>query len=315
MRVLLTGADGYIGTVLGARLLERGHDTVGLDTGFYRRGWLFEDGLNRPRVITKDQRAVTAADLQGFEAVVHLAELSNDPLGENDPTVTFAINHRGSVRFARLCKEAGVARFIYASSCSIYGAGGNEMKTERSRFDPQTAYAGCKVMVEQEVGELADSTGEHEGRVGQAAGRLDKGLVVAPAISSREDMAFARWIVSGDVALRDMDVAWRDPDLAGVDPPQPAERLPIVPRIHHVSVDRPIHQADRHLLKRVSHSAVRLPHLTTHDDGGTAPLRHEPEQDAREKVGVDPSRCAGKKESAFRPGGAQDAGERDQLQA
>lgn len=155
MRVLVTGADGYIGAVLGARLLAQGHDVVGLDTGFYRRGWLFEDGLTRPSILTKDLRDISGAELAGFEAVVHLSELSNDPLGENDPSVTFAINHEGSVRLAHLCRAAGVARFVYASSCSIYGAGGSEAKTELSSVHPQTAYARCKILVEEEVRKLS----------------------------------------------------------------------------------------------------------------------------------------------------------------
>lgn len=155
MRVLVTGADGYIGAVLGARLLAQGHDVVGLDTGFYRRGWLFEDGLTRPSILTKDLRDIGGAELAGFEAVVHLSELSNDPLGENDPSVTFAINHEGSVRLAHLCRAAGVARFVYASSCSIYGAGGSEAKTELSSVHPQTAYARCKILVEEEVRKLS----------------------------------------------------------------------------------------------------------------------------------------------------------------
>ena len=155
MRVLYTGADGYIGAILGPKLLARGHDAVGVDTGFYRRGWLFEDGLTRPMVMTKDVRKLSAADLKGFDAVVHLAELSNDPLSENDPEMTLAINHRGSVQFTHTCKAAGVGRFIYASSCSIYGARGGDMKTEASLVDPQTTYARCKVLVENEVGPLA----------------------------------------------------------------------------------------------------------------------------------------------------------------
>lgn len=155
MRVLVTGSDGYIGAVLGARLLDQGHDVVGLDTGFYRRGWLFEDGLTRPSVLTKDLRDIGPAELAGIDAVVHLSELSNDPLGENDPSITFAINHEGSVRLARLCKAAGVARFVYTSSCSIYGAGGSEAKTELSSLHPQTAYARCKILVEEEVRKLS----------------------------------------------------------------------------------------------------------------------------------------------------------------
>jgi len=157
MRVLLTGADGYIGAVLGPKLLASGHETVGLDTGFYRRGWLFDDRMTRPMVLTKDLRDITLEDVTGFEAVVHLAELSNDPLSENDPEITMAINHRGSVRLAQLCKAAGVRRFIYASSCSIYGSHGGEAKNETSATDPQTAYARCKLLVENDVRPLTDS--------------------------------------------------------------------------------------------------------------------------------------------------------------
>jgi nucleoside-diphosphate-sugar epimerase len=156
MRVLFTGADGYIGAILGPKLLARGYDAIGVDAGFYRRGWLFEDRRTRPMVLTKDIRQLSQADVRGFDAVVHLAELSNDPLGENDPEITLAINHRGSVQLAHTCKAAGVPRFIYASSCSIYGASGGEAKTETSPIDPQTTYARCKVLVEREVGPLAD---------------------------------------------------------------------------------------------------------------------------------------------------------------
>ena len=157
MRILYTGADGYIGAVLGPKLLERGHDVTGIDTGLYRRGWLFDDGRTRPMVISKDVRQLSQSELAGYDAVVHLAELSNDPLGENDPDITMEINHRGSVGFARKCKAAGVGRFVYASSCSIYGAAGTELKSETSSFDPRTAYARCKVLVERELGAMVDS--------------------------------------------------------------------------------------------------------------------------------------------------------------
>jgi len=158
MRVLFTGADGYIGAILGPKLLDRGDDVIGVDAGFYRRGWLFEDGLTRPMVVTKDVRHLSMNDLERVDAVVHLAELSNDPLGESDPRTTMAINYQGSVRLAQACKQAGVSRFIYASSCSIYGASGGEIKTEESLSDPQTTYARCKVLVEHEVGSLADAS-------------------------------------------------------------------------------------------------------------------------------------------------------------
>ena len=158
MKVLLTGADGYIGAIMGPKLIEAGHDVVGIDTGYYRRGWLFDDGRVHPTVVSKDLRRIEAADLEGFEAVVHLSELSNDPIGENDPDLTMQINHKGSVGLATKARAAGVKRFIYASSCSTYGAGGDEMRTETSDLAPQTAYARCKILVERDVRALMDET-------------------------------------------------------------------------------------------------------------------------------------------------------------
>ena len=156
MKVLLTGADGYIGAIMGPKLIEAGHEVVGVDAGYYRRGWLFDDAKVHPRVISKDLRRVEAADLQGFDAVVHLSELSNDPIGENDPGLTMQINHLGSVGLAEKARAAGVKRFVYASSCSTYGAGGDEMRTETSDLAPQTAYAKCKILVERDVRALMD---------------------------------------------------------------------------------------------------------------------------------------------------------------
>jgi nucleoside-diphosphate-sugar epimerase len=156
MKVLITGADGYIGAVLGPYLAERGHRVSGLDCGFYRNGWLFDDGHQRPPVLTKDIRTMDAADVVDFDAVVHLAELSNDPVGELDQRLTYAINHQGSVDLARTCKAAGVPRFVYTSSCSVYGAGSEDIKTEDSTPNPQTAYATCKTLVERDVKALAD---------------------------------------------------------------------------------------------------------------------------------------------------------------
>ena len=156
LRVLVTGADGFIGSVLTPLLVERGFDVVGLDTGFYRAGLLYHDGKDRPATLTRDVRSLSVRDLEGFDAVVHLAELSNDPLCQHDPKKTYEINHLGSVALARAAKEAGVSRFVYASSCSIYGAAADGTRTEESEPNPQTAYADCKMLVERDVQALAD---------------------------------------------------------------------------------------------------------------------------------------------------------------
>ena len=157
MRVLITGTDGYIGSQLGRLACERGHEVVGLDAGFYRDGWLYGDQSEAFPTVTRDVRDVQVSDLHGYDAVLHLAELSNDPLGQMDPDLTLAINHRGSVDLADKCKQAGVKRFVYSSSCSVYGVGNNDFKTELSRPNPQTAYAKCKVAVERDLLAMADT--------------------------------------------------------------------------------------------------------------------------------------------------------------
>lgn len=156
MRVLVTGSDGYIGTRLAEQLSRRGMDVAGLDSGFYREGWLYPITSSIPRTISRDTRRVMEEDLAGYDAVVHLAELSNDPLGQLRPDVTYQINHEGSVRLAKLCKKAGVPRFVYSSSCSVYGIGNEDWKDEESDVQPLTTYAKCKVLVEREVADLAD---------------------------------------------------------------------------------------------------------------------------------------------------------------
>ena len=158
MKVFVTGVNGYIGTVLASYLAERGLDVVGLDTGFYRDGWLFSDNRRlavTPRILNKDLRAVTPGDLAGCDAVAHLAELSNDPLGQNRPEVTHQINHGGSLSLAQAARQAGVRRFVYTSSCSVYGAGTGEFLDETAPVNPQTAYAECKVLVERDVGAMS----------------------------------------------------------------------------------------------------------------------------------------------------------------
>jgi nucleoside-diphosphate-sugar epimerase len=164
MDILVTGHQGYIGTRLVSRLLRRGHDIKGIDTGFYRDGVLYsdEDSSGRDgslRSVQKDIRRMNVDDVTGMDAVVHLAELSNDPLGMHNEENTYDINHQGSVHIAELCKEAGVERFVYTSSCSVYGVqDGDDIKTEASDPIPQTAYARCKELVERDVSQMADDT-------------------------------------------------------------------------------------------------------------------------------------------------------------
>lgn len=156
MRVLVTGTGGYIGSLLAPVLAERGHEVVGLDTGFYLDGWLYNGVKRFPQWVAKDIRHITGEDVKGFDAIVHLAELSNDPLGQHSPEITYEINHLGSVELARKAKKAGATRFIYTSSCSVYGIGNDDLKTEESQTNPITAYAKCKVLVERDVAQLAD---------------------------------------------------------------------------------------------------------------------------------------------------------------
>ncbi len=161
MKVFLTGVDGYIGCILAPMLLDSGFEVVALDTGFYRDGWLYSDPdrLGKlPLTLFKDLRRLDAGDLEGCQAVIHLAELSNDPLGENDPAITREINHKGSLRLAEVARAAGVQRFVYTSSCSVYGLGSGEFLDETSPVNPQTAYAECKVMVERDLSSMASDS-------------------------------------------------------------------------------------------------------------------------------------------------------------
>ena len=157
MRILVTGTDGYLGTLLAPTLLAEGHEVLGVDTGYYTYGWLYHGSPVTPRTVAKDVRNLEVADLEGVDAVVHMAELSNDPIGDLIGDVTYDINHHGSVRLAQLAKQAGARRFVYMSSCSVYGVADGTVD-ETSPVDPQTSYARCKALVERDVSALADDT-------------------------------------------------------------------------------------------------------------------------------------------------------------
>ena len=156
MKVLITGTEGYLGSLLAPLLAEQGHDILAVDTGFYKSGWLYHGLSVTPRTLTKDIRQIESEDFEGVQAVVHLAELSNDPTGALAPDITYEINHQGSVHLAEMARRLGVERFVYMSSCSVYGLATEGYLTEESPVNPQTAYATCKTMVERDLKPMAD---------------------------------------------------------------------------------------------------------------------------------------------------------------
>lgn len=155
MRVLVTGHNGYIGCILVPLLQRAGHDVVGLDNYLYET-CTYGDDVVDPPALRKDVRDVEVEDLQGFEAVIHLAAISNDPVGDLAPDTTYEINHRAASRLAALSKDAGVPRFLFSSSCSLYGAAGDDYLDESAAFNPVTPYGESKILAEDDMRALAD---------------------------------------------------------------------------------------------------------------------------------------------------------------
>ena len=198
MRVLVTGHDGYVGCLLVPLLRHAGHDVVGADTGLYAGCALGREPERIP-VVARDIRDVQAGDLGGIDAVAHLAGISNDPLGDLNPDITYDVNHAGTAR------AAGVERFVFSSSCSNYGAGGDELLDESAPFNPVTAYGHSKVLAEHDLAELANE------RFSPVFLRSGTAYGVSPRL--RGDLVVNNLtgyaVATGDVLLRSDGSPWR----------------------------------------------------------------------------------------------------------
>lgn len=204
MRVMVTGHKGYIGSVLVPMLLERGHEVAGTDTDFYRGCGLGSHPGEVPD-LGKDIRDLVAGDLAGFDAVIHLAALSNDPLSDYEPRLTHDINETASIRLAENAKQARLSRFIFASSCSVYGVGSQDLMTEESECAPLTPYARSKLNVEHALSRLRHA--------GFAPSVIRAGTVYGTSPRIRFDLVLnnlVAWAVAtGRIHLKSDGSAWR----------------------------------------------------------------------------------------------------------
>jgi len=204
MRVLVTGHKGYVGTILVPMLQAEGYEITGLDSDLYV-GHNFVGNIQDVPYIRKDMRDIESSDLKGFDAVLHLAALSNDPLGNFNPDITYIINYHASVKLARLAKKVGVQRFIFSSSCSVYGASDGKMMSEESKPNPITPYGISKLRAEESISKLADAS------FSPAFLRSATAYGVSPMI--RSDLVLNNLIgwalITGKVWLKSDGTPWR----------------------------------------------------------------------------------------------------------
>lgn len=205
MRVLVTGHDGNIGTVLVPMLRDAGHEVAGLDCFLFEGCEFGEQPAGPDEVLRLDVRDVRAAQLRGFDAVIHLAAISNDPLGDLNPQCTYNVNHLASVRLAEQAKAAGVSRFLFSSSCSLYGAQGDAAVTEDGSFNPVTAYGESKVFVERGVSQLVDDAFTPTYLRNATAFGLSPRLRTDLVVNNLTAYAYT----TGKVALQSDGSAWR----------------------------------------------------------------------------------------------------------
>jgi len=157
IKVLVTGNLGYIGSVLTKYLMERKIEVVGLDNGFFK-DFSYVPRKKVGKQIIKDIRKIQKDDINGMDAIIHLAAISNDPIGELNPKITYDVNHKASIKLAKIAKNIGIERFIFSSSCSVYGSyKGGDFLTEDSELGPITAYAKSKVLAEKDLSKLTDT--------------------------------------------------------------------------------------------------------------------------------------------------------------
>ena len=203
MRILVTGHNGYIGQVMTPMLRAAGHEVVGLDTFFYE-DCQFSDPPGC-EAIRKDIREVEAADLEAFDAVCFLAALSNDALGDLDPALTYAINRDATIDFARRAKQAGVRRFLFSSSCSLYGAQGDDILTEEAELNPVTPYGRSKIEVERALSELADESFAPTYMRNATAYGLSPNMRMDIVVNNLTGYAFT----TGEVLMKSDGMPWR----------------------------------------------------------------------------------------------------------